>query len=113
MQCAVLSNHFGESKKEYGSKFHSMKSINGMMKQRKYSNYQCIREETEVVLHSTKMFHFLPRRQILWTPGRMHSENKGIGIALPNAFESTMRSCIAQRRDGVASTDKQSKTMDV
>lgn len=28
-------------------------------------------------------------------------------------LECTMRNCSAQRRDGVASTDKQSKTMDV
>lgn len=40
-------------------------------------------------------------------------KKKSIEIGCSNTFECTMRNCIAQRRDGVVSADKQSKTMDI
>lgn len=82
-----------------------------MMKEKKEKclNYQRIRAETEIVCHSTKMF----QRPLPQATGGAASENKDMGIKHSSAFECTSRSCVAQRRDGVASADKQPKSMDV
>lgn len=70
---------------------------------------RCIRAETEIICHSTKMF----QRPLPRPTGGTASENKDIGIKHSSAFECTMRNYIAQRRDGVTSADKQSKSMDI